>query len=145
MYTAVCWMFTIGMALAEGEHDYNYRLTTDKTFVTVILTLRCWAVWGRDRRLTIGLPIFFILCWVPIVTIVAIFIPTLRCKGHFLSHDSCSDDVFLKLLQCHYRASEDALWWEDRPSCSLIGFCLWYTRPVSFFTSSIRFHILTSD
>ncbi|KAJ3866376.1 hypothetical protein EV359DRAFT_62372 [Lentinula novae-zelandiae] len=30
-----------------------------------VLTARTWALWGKDIRLTIGLPVFFLCCWVP--------------------------------------------------------------------------------
>ncbi|KAJ3887899.1 hypothetical protein GG344DRAFT_68431 [Lentinula edodes] len=30
-----------------------------------LLTARTWALWGKDIRLTIGLPVFFLCCWVP--------------------------------------------------------------------------------
>ncbi|KAF9071381.1 hypothetical protein BDP27DRAFT_1219266, partial [Rhodocollybia butyracea] len=31
----------------------------------VILTMRTWALWDKDIRLTVGLTIFFVGCWVP--------------------------------------------------------------------------------
>ncbi|KAF9067035.1 hypothetical protein BDP27DRAFT_1226540, partial [Rhodocollybia butyracea] len=30
-----------------------------------ILMMRTWALWEKDIRLTIGLPIFFVMCWTP--------------------------------------------------------------------------------
>ena len=47
-------------------------------FVVVILTIRCWAVWNRDRRLTIGLPIFFFLSVVAVIVILVICLPTVQ-------------------------------------------------------------------
>jgi len=47
-------------------------------FVVVILTIRCWAVWGRDRRLTIGLPIFSFLTVAAVIVILVISLPTMK-------------------------------------------------------------------
>ena len=52
----------------------------ERLFVLVILTLRTWGVWNRDRRLTIGLPIFFIACWVPMAIFIAIFLNSVECE-----------------------------------------------------------------
>ncbi|KAI3600350.1 hypothetical protein WG66_001805 [Moniliophthora roreri] len=66
------WMFVIGIALSE-----------------VLLTLRLWAVWHKDYRLTIGLPIFFAVCWGIIFTVMAIWLPSMTCELHItrLPHD----------------------------------------------------------
>ncbi|KAF9067006.1 hypothetical protein BDP27DRAFT_945495 [Rhodocollybia butyracea] len=47
LYTASGWMYVTGIALTE-----------------VVLTMRTWALWGKDIRLTVGLTIFFVGCWV---------------------------------------------------------------------------------
>jgi len=41
--------------------------------VEIMLTLRTWAVWNKDRRLAIGLPIFFLVCWGPSLGIIIAF------------------------------------------------------------------------
>ncbi|KIM76667.1 hypothetical protein PILCRDRAFT_826071 [Piloderma croceum F 1598] len=46
MYGIITWMFVVGTGCAE-----------------IILMIRTWAVWERDRRLAIALPIFFVLIW----------------------------------------------------------------------------------
>ena len=46
----------------------------------VILTLRTWAVWSRDRRLSIGLPIFFVICYLPMAVIVVMFLRSLESE-----------------------------------------------------------------
>jgi len=43
----------------------------------IMLTLRVWAVWNKDRRLTIVLPIFFLLCSAPIVKVKLMFVKSL--------------------------------------------------------------------
>ncbi|KAJ3785685.1 hypothetical protein GGU10DRAFT_332919 [Lentinula aff. detonsa] len=48
LYNISGWMYIIGITLTE-----------------VVLTMRIWALWGKDTRLSIGLPLFFLSCWVP--------------------------------------------------------------------------------
>jgi len=47
-------------------------------FVAAILTVRCWAVWGRDRRLTIVLPIYYLLSLAAVIAILAISLRTVQ-------------------------------------------------------------------
>ncbi|KAF9067002.1 hypothetical protein BDP27DRAFT_1329584 [Rhodocollybia butyracea] len=47
LYATSGWMYIIGIALTE-----------------IILTMRTLALWGNDIRLTVGLTIFFLGCWV---------------------------------------------------------------------------------
>jgi len=56
-FNAALWFFLFGKALPG-----------------MILVLRTWVVWGRDLRLSIALPIFFIACWAPMAVVVAIFL-----------------------------------------------------------------------
>jgi hypothetical protein len=46
----------------------------------VILTLRTWAVWNRDRRMAIGLLVFFALCWVPCIPVIIIYNKSIICE-----------------------------------------------------------------
>ena len=48
-------------------------------YLTVILTLRTWAVWERNSRLSIILPILYVLVWFPSYVITGIFIHSLKC------------------------------------------------------------------
>jgi len=57
VYKARTWLLWFGLSLPE-----------------VILSLRTWAAWDRNRRLAIGLPIFFALIWLPTIPIVFIFL-----------------------------------------------------------------------
>ncbi|KAJ3842694.1 hypothetical protein F5878DRAFT_369689 [Lentinula raphanica] len=43
------WMDLIGIALTE-----------------VVLTIRTWVLWKKDIKLSFGLPLFYICCWMPI-------------------------------------------------------------------------------
>lgn len=52
MYAASTWFFCIGICASE-----------------LILTMRCWAVWHRSRTLSIFLPTFFALAFIPDVYI----------------------------------------------------------------------------
>jgi hypothetical protein len=82
----------------------------------VILTIRVWAVWGQDRRLTIGLPIFFAMCFVPCIVIMGFFLQSTRCDSTLLvhcltfSHSSLQTRIVIVIQlphfrQCRYSAS----------------------------------------
>jgi len=55
------WMFVISVGLAE-----------------LILMIRAWAVWERDRRLSIGLPIFFVSVWTALCVYAARYLRSLK-------------------------------------------------------------------
>ncbi|KAK0217223.1 hypothetical protein IW262DRAFT_177467 [Armillaria fumosa] len=55
------WMFITGIAISE-----------------VILTARVWAVWERNKKLTVGLPIFFLLCWAPNFAMMGVFLQSMK-------------------------------------------------------------------
>ncbi|KAF9070516.1 hypothetical protein BDP27DRAFT_1292502 [Rhodocollybia butyracea] len=57
LYNIGGWMYLTGMILTD-----------------VILMMRTWALWGKDIRLTIGLPIFFVGCCVPIFYITYLYL-----------------------------------------------------------------------
>ncbi|KAL0954061.1 hypothetical protein HGRIS_005211 [Hohenbuehelia grisea] len=59
-FRATGWMYLIGIAITE-----------------VILAIRTWAVWGRDRRMTIALPLFFVAIWIPNFVIMGFFLDSL--------------------------------------------------------------------
>ena len=56
----------------------------------VILTLRTWAVWNRNQRLSIILPILYIVCWGSGLALVVRFINSTTCKWNFYAHSSLS-------------------------------------------------------
>jgi len=55
------WMFVISVGCAE-----------------LILMIRAWAVWERDRRLSIGLPIFFVAIWSTLCVYAARYMGSLK-------------------------------------------------------------------
>ncbi|KAF9067015.1 hypothetical protein BDP27DRAFT_1404082 [Rhodocollybia butyracea] len=57
LYTTSGWMYIIGIALTE-----------------VVLTIRTWAFWRNDIRMTIGLVIFFLGCWAPNLYIMHLYL-----------------------------------------------------------------------
>ncbi|KAF9449495.1 hypothetical protein P691DRAFT_703153 [Macrolepiota fuliginosa MF-IS2] len=59
-FKCTAWTFIIGISIAE-----------------LLLTIRTWAVWEKDRRLTIGLPIFFVSFWVTQYALVGLYLGTL--------------------------------------------------------------------
>ncbi|KAF9474767.1 hypothetical protein BDN70DRAFT_296781 [Pholiota conissans] len=61
IYFASGYMIVIGMACSE-----------------LILTVRAWAVWNQDRRLTIFLPIAYALFWLPNFVFLTIFLRSLK-------------------------------------------------------------------
>lgn len=61
VYKVSAWVLVIGIAEAE-----------------ILLTIRTWGIWGKDRRLTIGLPIFYIVIWGGIFTFMGIYQSSLR-------------------------------------------------------------------
>jgi hypothetical protein len=48
--------------------------------IAVILTLRTWAVWDRNRRVAIALAVFFAICWLPVIPVIITFVKSLECK-----------------------------------------------------------------
>lgn len=42
----------------------------------LLLTIRTWAVWGKDKRLTIALPILYVVCMAGVLTSLRLFLPT---------------------------------------------------------------------
>ena len=51
-----------------------------KTWVTVLLSLRTWAVWRRSRGIGIALCVTWFFAWMLAFVVVGIFLTTLRCK-----------------------------------------------------------------
>jgi hypothetical protein len=46
----------------------------------VILTLRTWAVWDRNPRLTVILLSFYVLLWFPTYILGGVFVNSMKCK-----------------------------------------------------------------
>ncbi|KAF8995896.1 hypothetical protein BDQ17DRAFT_966015 [Cyathus striatus] len=61
VYTASGWTFIVGFMASE-----------------IILTLRAFAIWNRNKILLVGLPIFFICCWVPDIIFMHLFLRSME-------------------------------------------------------------------
>jgi len=64
-YQTADWMFVISIGLAE-----------------TILMIRAWAVWERDRRISIGLSIFFVSVWIAVCVYTSRYLTSLKFTTH---------------------------------------------------------------
>jgi len=53
--------------------------------LTVILTLRTWAVWDRNQRLSVILPILYSICWISGLVISVRVVDSTTCMSDFHS------------------------------------------------------------
>lgn len=71
--------------------------------LTVILTLRTWAVWDQNPRLSIILPTLYVLLWVQSYIIVGIYVNSMKCKysesDPWLSSWSISPQLMIHYIQ----------------------------------------------
>ncbi|PPR01741.1 hypothetical protein CVT24_001561 [Panaeolus cyanescens] len=73
--------FGLGMDNAICKRVYaasGYLMASGTAISELILTLRVWAVWHRDKRLTILLPMVVVGIWVPIMYYMYIFLNSLQ-------------------------------------------------------------------
>ncbi|KAF8167110.1 hypothetical protein B0H34DRAFT_680288 [Crassisporium funariophilum] len=61
MLSTICYMYCLGIAASE-----------------LILTLRAWAVWKRDKRLAVILVVTYLLVWVPNLAYMTLFLRSLK-------------------------------------------------------------------
>ncbi|KAH8094770.1 hypothetical protein DFH11DRAFT_1694663 [Phellopilus nigrolimitatus] len=61
-YKTTGWLILLGIFIAE-----------------IILILRTWAVWERHRTIGIGLFVWTVVTWAPIMTSMGIFLNSLEC------------------------------------------------------------------
>jgi hypothetical protein len=89
MYKTISWLFYVGTGLLESNRVSVLILISVVLIgclpTPVMLTLRTWAVWNRNRRLSIGLPIFFVLCWAPMIPSFVMTIQSFACR-HISTH-----------------------------------------------------------
>jgi hypothetical protein len=83
------WLAYAGTALVESEciitvMGFLCVLTIMIGPLTVMLTIRTWAVWNMDWQLSISLPMFFVLCWGPVIKILFMFTNSLESRHHIL-------------------------------------------------------------
>ena len=116
MLVEVC---TVGLSLlrreVEGTHFlssvYSYRGRCIReqvqlpTFpipgrsdwrLTVILTIRTWAVWGRNQWLSIILPILYTICWISGLVISVRVVDSTTCQSDFHSLSKLSLIYFME-------------------------------------------------
>jgi FtsH-binding integral membrane protein len=92
-------MFVTGIASAEGEKHFQSTFAlVPLTLAPVILTIRAWAVWEQDRRLTFGLPIFFVLCWAPTFVVIGLYLSSLKCERN-MQGGSFSNRILINVLE----------------------------------------------
>jgi hypothetical protein len=85
---ASSWLFVVITSLAESQClsvIICVSVVLIRYLPPVMLTVRTWAVWNRDRRLSIGLPIFFVLCWAPMIKIIDMFLKS-TTRRHISLH-----------------------------------------------------------
>ena len=56
------------------------RLVHKSSFLKVIMTIRTWVIWKKNRPLTYAIPLFFISVWVSIFAIISVYLRTARCQ-----------------------------------------------------------------
>ncbi|PPR00253.1 hypothetical protein CVT24_005021 [Panaeolus cyanescens] len=72
--------FGPGLGVVSCKRFYaasGYMMATGTALSELILTLRVWAVWHRDPRLTIFLPLVYLGCWIPIMYFMYVFLQSL--------------------------------------------------------------------
>lgn len=99
----------------------------------MLLILRTWAVWARDRKLGIGLAIFYIGLVIPIYINMSIFLKSLGRKFGFapLKFTPYSLPTFLKLWMLSL-VFLDVPWRGPVIVCMLIGSCSCHSTLVGF-------------
>ena len=73
----------IGLAASESEFNQRSPFQVIDHYLTVILTLRTWAVWNRHRRLSVILPILYSLFWGLGLIIIVKATNSITCKWNF--------------------------------------------------------------
>lgn len=90
------------LILFRSDHHRHYSIRTSVSqfflaskytyFCSVILTIRAWAIWGRNERLGIAVSIFSVASIVTSYVTLALFLRGEQCKLSFMHnafHISC--------------------------------------------------------
>jgi len=82
----------VGLDLAEGMCDrqnhqpyHQIQISLGLPFATVVLALRTYAVWGKDKRIGVGLALLLALSQIPNVIVLNRFIEGIGCEYHVAS------------------------------------------------------------
>lgn len=74
-------MMVTGFASSERKFDFRPSLGAFcDWYLTVILTLRAWAVSNRNERLVVILPILYTCVWSSNCVFLGIFLNSVTCK-----------------------------------------------------------------
>jgi len=76
-------LMTFGLAAGESECSMKHegpQLVHTHSFYQVIMTIRTWVAWHRNRSLAYALPALYISVWTGILAIVCIYLRTARCQ-----------------------------------------------------------------
>ena len=74
-------MIVTGFASSERIFNFHPLLgVLPDWYLTVILTLRAWAVWNRNQRLAVILPILYTCIWSSNFVFLGIFLNSVTCK-----------------------------------------------------------------
>ncbi|KAF9017658.1 hypothetical protein BDP27DRAFT_1251405 [Rhodocollybia butyracea] len=74
---------TVAILFTGKDNELIYRylmLNVRYVYTIVVLTIRTWAFWRNDIRMTIGLVIFFLGCWAPNLYIMHLYLQSQACK-----------------------------------------------------------------
>ena len=70
-----------GLLVSESRFQPRFPiLSRIYKCLTVILTLRTWAVWKRNQRLSIIFPTLFVLVWIPGFVVTFMFVNSVVCQ-----------------------------------------------------------------
>ena len=79
-------MFAIGISITESKiASTTSYIPLSNSCVKVLLTMRTWAIWGKDHRLTIILPILWALCFGGVFTFMGFYLKSVSCECFFLA------------------------------------------------------------
>jgi hypothetical protein len=75
-------MTVVGTGASESMFDFHSlsRVVLTGAQPIVLLTLRTWAVWNRNRRLSIILPILYFLVWGSCFVVLSLYLNSSTCK-----------------------------------------------------------------
>jgi len=108
-------MFVIGIGIAESKPAVAlpiHMIALTYCDGIVILMIRTWAVWGMDRRLTIGLPIFFVSIWLPLSVYAVRSVTSLTGELQDFVFKHFSKLMKIKSCKCRFHLSKAALFQE---------------------------------
>jgi hypothetical protein len=95
-------LFVVGMWTSEGSHflqlDHIHYLIV--SISTALLTLRVWAIWGRNKKLGITLLVLFVVCGGSMFVLVGVSAVKIAQNGAYrlLCYFNFSHNIFEGIL-----------------------------------------------